>query len=461
MKTVIANRQKNSTPFALICSHYIMLCALILIVALSPLHNAYSTTSGKGIGGTGKQASNIGGTGKQQREKGIGGTGKTADKGIGGTGKQFVEGSGIGGTGIIGTISAISNTNTIKVNGIQVTLDSATALYINRVRSNTNKLRIGQRVALYANKNNRRLIAKRIDVNYDLIAVIQFTNRQRYSFLAAGQTVLLHKSIRQQIRNAKPGRTVFVSGLRKNNGTLIATAVSFNNSKLRLSHNKVQVSGRLRKFGRNSYYLNGLSIKVKSGQYVKLNNRMVTVTGRQTKKGFQVQKITRRPTIPFGGSYKHLLLEGYLSKSLNPNILSLNGTSIFLNNKTNILGAPKAQLVTDTRVYIDVYLDSSNRLTADSVRFSTDRFDRRDVITPSQKDGKNNEVGSSDDNIKSKEKNQNNNDDNKNDDRNSFGNDDANANDDANGDANDDNSSESKEAPEAPEPPEPPEPAQS
>ncbi|VAW73065.1 hypothetical protein MNBD_GAMMA12-505 [hydrothermal vent metagenome] len=420
-------------------SYSTLLCITVLILTFSVIQSVYADgcisdktqckTNNQGIGGTGK----IG-------DRGIGGTGKSGDRGIGGTGKQLAEGTGIGGTGIIGVITAIPNANSFTVNGVQVFHTPTTTLYINNSLAKSQSLRVGQRVTLYTTKKGKTTTANRINVNYILIGPVQYTNQAQYSFLAAGQKVVLHQSIRNKIKKLKAGHTVLVSGLRKHNGIIIATAVNF----YKKTNNQqqpplTQVSGQLTNIGKQHYTLNGLSIKVKQSRAA-LDTNMVTVYGRYTKHGFQLNKIEEHPRLPFKGVYKHFILEGLLSKSLNSNILSLNGTSIILNEKTSILGAPKTQLVTDTRVFVDVHLDSNSRMTADRIHIRSDRFERLDrskpdhrtkTSRPDTKDDKSESRGNDDHSNDDNSNDDNNNDDNRNDDNERGDDKDSNRNDDS------------------------------
>ncbi len=423
-----------------------MTVLILTLTAMQPVDAAadcYSDKSQCNIGGTGKvNDRGIGGTGKVS-DRGIGGTGKVSDKGIGGTGKQLAEGTGIGGTGIIGVITSIPNANSFTVNGVQVFHSPATAMYINNQLSKSHSLRVGQRVTLYTTTKTNKITASRINVDYILIGPVQYTNQTQYSFLAAGQKVVLHQSIKDQIKKVKPGHTVLVSGLRKHNGVIIATAVKF--SKKTSNHQRplTQVNGQLTPVGKQHYTLNGLSIKIKRSQAAPGNN-MVTVYGHYTKHGFRLNRIELLPSIPFKGRYKHFIVEGLLSKSLNSNILSLNGTPIILNDHTSILGAPKTQLVTDTRVFVEIHLDINSRMTADRIHIRSDRFERIDLNRPDHrtktsrpdtKDDKFESNGNDDKSNDDSNNDDNNNDDNRNDDNDERG-------DDKDNDRNDDGSTE-------------------
>lgn len=193
-------------------------CALVLSASLSA---APACLEPGGSGGTGMMApGGVGGTGAPD-SGGVGGTGAhPGGGGIGGTGAPQDEG-GVGGTGIVGTITGFGS---ICVNGVEVHFDNKVVLSENGLPAGSQRLAIGQVVAVEAQPSRRGLEARSI--------AILNAYEGPVTGLASGDTPM--RVMGQPVRVAAGARVapglhigepVRVSGLRNAQGEVVASRV--------------------------------------------------------------------------------------------------------------------------------------------------------------------------------------------------------------------------------------------
>ncbi len=198
--------------------------------------------SGDGLGGTGFASSDgIGGTGVSGDEDGIGGTGHSGDDdGVGGTGFANADGiggtglsddDGVGGTGIWGTIT---NFGSICVNGLRVQYDDETKILRNGELTEAAALQRGQVVWVEATARTSGLMANHIAAVSAAVGRLSGLDTATRRFTVGKQTVWVPEGIvwagLPETSSAKfaalqPGDTVDVSGLRGDDGTIVATRI--------------------------------------------------------------------------------------------------------------------------------------------------------------------------------------------------------------------------------------------
>jgi len=219
------------------------LIALLLISCAStqaPVYTAQNTSPG-GIGGTGII-----------NYEGIGGTGKTLEEGIGGTGKLAqtetrknseesggIGGTGIRGTGIVGTITAFGS---IWVDQTHVHFNEDVPITINQQAASSGELQLGQVVAVISEalgssklnpeSNEQAYQAKSIDIIHEVVGpVSQFSASgntlkvmQQTIHLAENAVLFSHQAATNiTIDQLTLGDNIEVSGLRQTNGEIIAS----------------------------------------------------------------------------------------------------------------------------------------------------------------------------------------------------------------------------------------------
>ena len=179
-------------------------------------------------------AGGIGGTGVRA-EGGIGGTGGRAEGGIGGTGTRAEGGS--GGTGAIaaeeiGVVGVITGFGSICVNGVEVHYDSGTPVTVNGQPGAADALALGQTVAVRAFGAGAEARARAISVLDAAVGPVAAVDRAAGTLQVLGQRVQLAPATvfapglsADAVRGASAGETLRVSGLRRADGTIVATRV--------------------------------------------------------------------------------------------------------------------------------------------------------------------------------------------------------------------------------------------
>ncbi len=204
----------------------------------------------------------IGGTGYLP-EKGLGGTGAPQHQGIGGTGKPLAQntsrGDGIGGTGqraglVIGTITGFGS---ICVNGIEIHYTDSTPLSSDGRPISTKKLAIGQVVAAKVNGTGKEVYAKQLQIQHAVTGPVTSLNLTRGQISILGQTVNI-QSVRSDINlnTLKPGVPIAVSGLRNQQGHIIASRID-----LVPVPDRVAVHGPITQIDKNYFMVQGTRIQ--------------------------------------------------------------------------------------------------------------------------------------------------------------------------------------------------------
>ena len=155
--------------------------------------------------------------------RGLGGTGLRVDdggSGIGGTGYQpSGDGRGIGGTGIVGTIRAFGS---IWVNGVEVQYWEDQTVSLDDRPGTSKDLRVGQVVAVEAQLQADRLVARSIEVRHAVVGPVTSIDTRAGSMQVLGQRVRMPAGDTLGA-TLRPGDWVSVSGLREPKGTVIAS----------------------------------------------------------------------------------------------------------------------------------------------------------------------------------------------------------------------------------------------
>ncbi|HMF27429.1 MAG TPA: DUF5666 domain-containing protein, partial [Candidatus Cybelea sp.] len=135
-----------------------------------------------GIGGTGVEPA---GTTPSQPPDGISGT-RASPAPRAATGGAQTEDDGIGGTGIVGTITGFAS---VCVNGIEVHVDASTRVDANGAAFAPNRLAIGHVVAVDARGHGPEVHARRISVLFEVAGPITAIDRSGGRIHVMGQAV--------------------------------------------------------------------------------------------------------------------------------------------------------------------------------------------------------------------------------------------------------------------------------
>jgi len=157
--------------------------------------------------------------------RGLGGTGHTVDDGgvgIGGTGYQpSGDGRGIGGTGIVGTIRAFGS---IWVNGVEVSYWEDQPVSLRDRPATAKDLRLGQVVAVEAEVQADRLVARSIEVRHAVVGPVASIDPRNGILRVLGQRVRMPEGD-PLAKTVRPGQWVSVSGLREPKGDIVASLI--------------------------------------------------------------------------------------------------------------------------------------------------------------------------------------------------------------------------------------------
>ncbi len=304
--------------------------------------------------------SDIGGTGKTAD---IGGTGKTAD--IGGTGKTAAndesDGSGIGGTGVIGTITAFGS---ICVNGIRIQYGRHTPLLINGRPGTTRQLAIGQVVAVGVTANKGTVAARQIHIQYAVRGPVSRIDRHGRQLQILGQTVKIPAHLKLDLKAVQPGSYLNVSGLRNQQGILIASYI-----------------GRQQR-GSRAIYLHG-PVTAVGRRYLMVYQQRIrrdTLQSRRLRQGDHIdirgvlrhgvlvaKSIKKTARLPFAGRYRRLILEGYITQRRGEHQIGMNHIEVDLKAGTRIHNGDRKMLLPNTKVRVRLHVDKHKRLVAESI----------------------------------------------------------------------------------------------
>lgn len=284
---------------------------------------------------------------------GMGGTGAVATGGIGGTGAPADEG-GMGGTGIVGTITGFGS---ICVNGVEVHFDSAVALSENGAPASTDRLAVGQVVAVEASASPHGLRARSIAILHAYEGPITDAQAGAAALRVMQQPVHLAPGARvaQGLRIGEPVR---VSGLRNARGEVVA-------SRIDRAPNLTQVSaiGAVLRAGD----LQGLALSkplAPSGE--------VLVRGTWDGKRLNVARTQRDPGIPFAGRVRNALVEG-LVRGQQGNRIELGGFTAYVDRSTAYSGGQVGDLAVDRRIRVTGIFSKEREIRAARIDLSPER----------------------------------------------------------------------------------------
>ena len=241
-------------------------------------------------------------------ERGIGGTGGIADRGI-------------GGTGIVGTVTAFGS---IWVNGRRIAFDRATAVTWEGQPVGPDSMQLGAVVAALARPaRNVPLLAESIDLRVAVAGPVQ-------QLLADGGLMVLGQRVettaaQQAGPPPQPGDWVAVAGLRRPDGTVVASRLDpWAEARGWL------VRGMLESAEPGSGLVSGQRFLLGAGLALPAPGSPVRLAGRMTAAGPLAATLAEDPFNPFGTQVTTVLVESFLDGSgrpwTNPNGIILRGT---------------------------------------------------------------------------------------------------------------------------------------
>jgi len=293
---------------------------------------------------------------------GIGGTGTPAlQPGIGGTGEPSKTPPGIGGTGIIGTITGFGS---IFVNGYEVEYQADLPISLKGQTVTPDALRVGQVVAIEATGEGERLTARNISVRHEVAGPIEWVDRDAGRAGVLGQTVEIPNEVivddasrTISIDDLKVGDRIDVSGLRRGDGVIAASRVD----KVR-QDSPALIRGTVSAVDDKGFVVNGVRVEspVNARAFKVAVNQPVEVIGVPVSGRLGARKIHSVSARPFGGRIKRLSVEGYARQ---PRGAGLTIGRLRLNRLQT-----GSQIKTGDHVIVDGALDRQGRLSPATVR---------------------------------------------------------------------------------------------
>lgn len=334
-----------------------MVFAAALLSAVAPaVHAAPVCVDPGGIGGTGapEREGGIGGTGSPAHEGGLGGTGAPASPvarapgGLGGTGSPS---EGIGGTGIVGTITGFAS---ICVNGLEVHYDESVPLTENGVAATTSRLAVGQVVSIETTSSDRGFEARNISI---LNAFEGPVTDVGAALRVMGRPVRVAPGAHVDA-GLRLGEAVRVSGLRNAAGDVVATRIERAPA------------------GREASAI-GFTDRPDSLQGLPLAGRPLTagseflVRGQWTSGRLEVTRVVEDPAIPFAGRVREAVVEGLVAQH-DPRSVRAGGFTIALDPRTSFAGGGEGDLTADRRIRVHGVFSDRREIRANRVEFVRD-----------------------------------------------------------------------------------------
>lgn len=253
---------------------------------------------------------------------GLGGTGAPNAMVAAVDGKK--NGDGIGGTGILGTISGFGS---IIVNGAAWEFDRHTAVESDGKPSSLEALKVGQVIMGVARDRNGTFYLDTLEIQHAVTGPVSAIDYGAETMTVLGQKVKLNlagdKAAIDAFRTLQAGDMVSVSGLRMDDGTIVASRVdeqSKDDGRI-LLRGMASVSG-------NTVRIGDLNIALSADTIVSqpVTGGQVFVSGRMINGQFTADVVSGTKALPFGKDVKDISLEGYAPAITAP--LTIQGIAV-------------------------------------------------------------------------------------------------------------------------------------
>jgi hypothetical protein len=249
-----------------------------------------------------------------------------ADRGIGGTGApvamataiQTVE-RGIGGTGIVGVVTGFGS---VFVNGIEVEYDASVSVDIDGNASSVSALRAGQLVAIQAEGPADSPHARMISVRSAVTGRIEALELGSGMLTIAGQAVTVPDGT-WGANHFGLGDWVTVSGLRRGDGTIVASRLDVAPAGTLLARGRVVRDGDVVRVG--TLELTGpVAAGVKEGQFVVVSGAYAA--GRGHISTIASDTLWPSPAAYFGSATNQLVVQAFVR--VDKGSVSMNGIKV-------------------------------------------------------------------------------------------------------------------------------------
>ncbi|MCG7927574.1 MAG: DUF5666 domain-containing protein [Candidatus Thiodiazotropha taylori] len=278
-------------------------------------------------------------------QDGLGGTGQQVVDGIGGTGQRVADG--IGGTGIIGTITDFGS---IWINNLHIHYDESVRIAVNGRSTKSDVFRLGQVVAVMSDPVNDGYRARYIDVVLEAVGPVSAIDLKNNRIHVLNQTVEIRNDTivvtasgeGVKLESFSPGVLVEVSGLRRQDGTIVASRVD-----LVESIEQVQLVGKLFQGS-----LSGQPVRIGVEMDFDSDADRLLVTGHLQDGVLIADRITRDAILNIVEQATDLLLEGFLYDQVFDGDIVVGGIELVLPEELVI----DLEIDFDQTIFIDAEL---------------------------------------------------------------------------------------------------------
>ena len=291
---------------------------------------------------------------------GLGGTGAQAladPGGIGGTGQTAQEGTGLGGTGIVGVVTGFAS---VCVNGVEVEVQPTTPVRRNGASADLKDLEVGHVVLVQAEGTGSTVRALRIDLVDTLVGPIGSVHPFRREIAVMGQRVLVLADA--DFKGLKAGDWVRVSGHRAPDAV--------RGSRLQVHapapDRTAQVLGPLEADGKGRWRIGATPVDWRVGATPPPMGTEVLARGQWDGERLRVTDAVLTPTRSAVGGQQRVRLQGYLHQ-LEGNRLSLGYASVQLGDAARVLGGQPSDLRVGQPVQVNGRWVDGQRVVADSL----------------------------------------------------------------------------------------------
>ncbi|MEM9248757.1 MAG: DUF5666 domain-containing protein [Pseudomonadota bacterium] len=205
---------------------------------------------------------------------------------------------GIGGTGIVGTLTDFGS---LRINGLRVELTDQTRIVTALGPVSDSALAVGQTLTIAANRTRDRLIARHVRIDHPLVGTLAQLGGQ----LSVNGVALRAEA--DAVRRANVGDRVAVSGLWTPSG-VVASRID------PAPFSEDLVAGDVSRDG-PALRVGGVPIFAGAGQSFPPSGSYLVATGRLSEAGFVTERAATGRFVTGAGALRQLAVEGYLERT--------------------------------------------------------------------------------------------------------------------------------------------------
>lgn len=337
----------------------ILLCVANQVVANPCLDKSWLATTILALGE--KDGHGLGGTGNRPSEDGhgIGGTGRSdqrqtrpVTRGLAAQRTDPGDGSGIGGTGIVGIIAGFGS---ICVNGQEIHYDAKTPVSRDGLPAAETELAIGQRVAVQASAlGNGEFRASQIRVLHEVVGPAHI-DEDGLSVL--GQRIRLSGAT--SISGMQENQTLAISGHRLPEGEILATRIEARPD----AH--PSLNGNITAISDGSFNIGALTVKSEGARNFNIGQAL-HIQGRLIDGILQAELLQPAPLENWLPGQRTLLIQGYVRPG-NAGQINVDGLGVHLPPDWS------GELAPGSRISISARIDGDGRAFGERIRIEQDR----------------------------------------------------------------------------------------